>query len=184
MKKLLAAGLVALSALALAATATPKVDGKIGTGEYANSFKQPDSGIVINWTIAGDTIYFGIESKSSGWTGIGFNPSGNKKSGAHMVMWSFENNKLSIRDMYMTRPTGAPTPVEQGGGKSSILASAGTVNGENQVVEFSRKLAANNPKTDVTLVQGKENTILLATGNDTDRQHARNSRWIFQLNLK
>ena len=148
MKQLLTVGLVALTAFAFAAAA-PQTDGKIAAGEHTNTYKHEESDISINWTIAGDTIYFGVESKTNGWTGLNFNPSGDKRAGAHMIMWCFEANKLSIHDMYMTHPAGAPTPVEQGGGKSGILASADT-----QVVEFSCKLAANNAKTDVTLLQG------------------------------
>lgn len=155
--------------------------GKIAAGEYTNTHKHEESDVSINWTIAGDTIYFGVESKTNGWTGLSFNPSGDKRAGAHMIMWCLEANKLSIHDMYVTHRAGAPTPVERGGGKSGILASADT-----QVVEFSYKLAANNAKSDVTLLQGKEGAILLAQGDSPSlaKQHRRNSRWLFKVNLR
>jgi hypothetical protein len=179
----LMAGLI--FSLGIAATTTPKVDGKIEAKEYANSFKHAPSGINLNYTIIGDTIYFGLESSSTGWTGIGFNPSGDKKEGADMYMFLFENNKLQASDMVMTKTTGAPKPDTGEGGKDSILSSAGTSSDKGMVIEFNRKLDTKD-KTDQPILVGKVNKVLLAIGEDPSltKAHKRGARWEVEITFK
>ncbi len=179
----LTAGL--LLSLSIAAEATPKIDGKIDAKEYANIFKHAPSGINVNYTIVGDTIYFGIESPSTGWTGLGFNPSGDKKDGADMYMFLFENSKLQADDMVMLKATGAPKLDSENGGKNSILTSAGSSSDKGMVVEFDRKLDTKD-KTDQPILVGKVNKVLLAIGEDPSltKAHKRGARWETEITFK
>jgi DOMON domain len=174
-----------LLTLGFAATTTPKVDGKIDAKEYATTFKHAASGINVNYTIVGDTIYFGLESPSTGWTGIGFNPTGDKKEGADMYMFMFDGGKLMANDMVMTKTTGAPKPDTTEGGKDNILTSAGSSSDKGMVVEFNRKLDTKD-KTDQPIMVGKVNKVLLAIGEDPSltKAHKRGARWETEITFK
>ena len=165
--------------------AAPKIDGKIVAKEYANTFKHTESGVTLNWQIVGDTISFGLESPSTGWTGMGFNPTGDKKDGADMYMFLFENNKLVARDDIMTKATGAPKLDTDEGGKNDILASSGTLNDKGMVLEFSRKLNTGD-KTDQPILAGKSNKVLIAMGESPSftKAHKRGERWELEIVLK
>jgi DOMON domain len=184
--------MVGLGALVLTALITvgaqgaaPKVDGKIDAKEYANSFKHTESGVTINWQIVGDAITFGLESPSTGWTGLGFNPTGDKKQGADMYMFLFEDGKLVARDEVMTTSTGAPKQDTDQGGKNDILASAGTLGDKGMVIEWSRKLNTGD-KTDQPILAGKTNKVLLALGDSPSftKAHKRGDRWELEIVLK
>jgi hypothetical protein len=165
--------------------AAPKIDGKISSKEYANSFKHAESGVTLNWQIVGDTITFGLESPGTGWTGLGFNPTGDKKDGADMYMFLFENNKLVAHDEVMTKATGAPKLDTDEGGKNDILAAAGTMNDKGMVLEFSRKLNTGD-KTDQPILVGKSNKVLIAMGESPSftKAHKRGERWELEIVLK
>jgi hypothetical protein len=171
--------------LSLAAGTTPKVDGKIDAKEYANVFKHAASGINVNYTIVGDTIYFGLESPSKGWTGLGFNPTGDKKEGADMYMFLFDSGKLMASDMVMLKTTGAPKPDTGEGGKDNILSSAGSSSDKGMVIEFNRKLDTKD-KTDQPIMVGKVNKVLLAIGEDPSltKAHKRGARWETEITFK
>lgn len=184
MKKVLTIAAALLASQAFAQTA-PKVDGTIGAKEYANTMKDAKSGITVNWQIMGDTIYFGLTSSAKIWTGIGFNPTGDKKDGADMYMFMFNGGKFSAADMVMTKPKGEPKMDTKEGGKDNILASAGTLSGNSMVVEFSRKLNTGD-KTDQVLNAGKSNKVLLAVSDNpnTTKAHKKTDRWELNLVLK
>ena len=185
MKKIIALALGCLLTLSFAATAAPKVDGKIDAKEYATTVKHAPSGINVNYTIVGDTIYIGLESPSMGWTGMGFNPTGDKKEGADMYMFLFDTGKLSANDMVMLKTTGAPKLDIDNGGKNSILSSAGTSSDKGMVVEFSRKLDTKD-KTDQPIMVGKVNKVLLAIGEDPSltKAHKKGRRWETEITFK
>ena len=184
MKKLIVAALALGFGLGLA-QGTPKVDGVIAAKEYANSYKHNASGMTINWQVAGDTIYFGLDSNATGWVGIGFNPTGDKKDGADMYMFLFEGDKLVARDEVMTKATGAPKQDTEEGGKNDILASAGKASDKGMVIEFSRKLNTGD-KNDQPIVLGKPTKVLLAEGDEASftKAHKRGERWEFEVTFK
>lgn len=170
---------------AAAVSTAPTIDGKISAGEYANTFQHAASGITLNWSIVGNTIYFGIESPSKGWTGIGFNPSGNRKEGADMYQWFIDKGKLSIRDAVMTKSKGFPRTDTDEGGRNDILASAGTETPAGTIVEFSRKLDTGDT-TDQPIQVGKTTKLLLAVGDVANftKNHSPTTRWRVDLIFK
>jgi hypothetical protein len=184
-KLLTVLAVASLLTLSLAAATTPKVDGKIDAKEYANLFKHAPSGINVNYTIVGDTIYFGLESAPNGWIGLGFNPTGDKKEGADMYMFLFDAGKLMASDMVMLKATGAPKPDTGEGGKDNILSSAGSSSDKGMVVEFNRKLDTKD-KTDQPIMMGKVNKVLLAIGEDPSltKSHKRGARWEAEITFK
>jgi hypothetical protein len=177
----LALASIAFGSMALAA---PTADAKIQAKEYANSFAHKESRAVINYSIVGDTAYFGITIESAGWAGIGFNPTGTKKDNADVVMWFFKGDELQYADMHISSPTGAPDIDVDMGGKDDILTFAGASDGKSQVIEFSRKLKTGD-KTDQDIKKGV-NMLILAVGGSKNftTKHPRDARWMFDLELK
>lgn len=184
MNKVLTLALALVASSAFAQTA-PKVDGTIGAKEYANSAKEPKSGIVLNWSIVGDTIYFGFTAKADAWLGIGFNPTGDKKDGADMYMFAFDKGKVNAMDMTMTKPKGEPKMDDKEGCKDNILASGMSASGGNLTVEFSRKLNTGD-KCDSVLEKGKSAKVLYATSDNTNtaKAHKKDARWEVDVVLK
>lgn len=166
-------------ALGAALAQAPKVDGKIGSNEYAKSFKHEKSGITLYWSVVGDTLYLALEGESKGWIGIGFlAEKTDKKKGADQYLFYMEGGKLVALDMHQVKRTGAPSPDEKEGGKNSILASAATYEGGKWTVEFSRKLKTGEP-TDVDIAPGKTLILLLAHADKMDpkEEHKKTARW-------
>jgi hypothetical protein len=177
-------GMASVICIGLAQNA-PKIDGKIDTKEYANTYKHAQSTINLSWQVVGDTIYLAFTSPSKGWTGLGFNPTGSKKEGGDMYMFMFDNNKLMSLDMFQTKATGAPKLDTDEGGKNDILSSAGTSNSTGMVIEFSRKLDTKD-KTDEAILLGKANKLLLAVGEtpSATKSHKRGERWEASVTFK
>ncbi|KGQ22245.1 DOMON domain protein [Thermus filiformis] len=174
-------GILAL-ALGVAVAQAPKVDGKIGAGEYQKTFKHEKSGFVLYWSVVGDTLYLGLQAESKGWVGIGFlAEKTDKKKGADEYLFYMQDGKLVALDLYQTKRTGRPVPDEEEGGKNSILSAAATYEGNRWTVEFSRKLKTGEP-TDVEIVPGKKILVLLAYAGKMDpkEEHKKTERWYLE----
>lgn len=184
MKKVLTIAFALIASSALAQTA-PKVDGTIGAKEYANTYKDAKSGATINWTIVGDTIYFGVTAKATAWVGIGFNPTGDKKDGADMYLFAMDKGKVTAMDGFMAKPKGEPKWDDKEGCKNDILSSAMSASGGNLNVEFSRKLNTGD-KCDSVLEKGKAAKVLLAVSDNpnTGKAHKKDARWEMEITLK
>lgn len=184
MKYIVPVTLALIASQALAQTA-PKVDGTIGAKEYANSMKIKDSGITLYWQVNGDTISFGLTTPAKIWSGIGFNPTGDKKDGADMYMFIMDNGKLVAQDMTMTKPKGEPKLDTKEGCKSDILASAATQNASGMTIEFSRKLNTGD-KCDSVLAAGKSAKVLFAVSDNPNvtKAHKKSDHWDMDIVLK
>lgn len=168
MKKFLT---IALALVASSALAAPKADGKIDAKEYANTYKDTKTGATFNWTIDGDTLYVGVTAKATGWVGVGFNPTGDKKDGADMYMFVMEKGKMIGMDGFMAKPKGEPKWDDREGCKNNLLTSGGALSGGNLTVEFSRKLDTGD-KCDVVIKKGAENTVLIAHSDNSNIKKA------------
>ncbi|MCA9835934.1 MAG: hypothetical protein KC422_03430 [Trueperaceae bacterium] len=173
-------GFVLLIVLFMAAAmAQPSVDGVINDGEYDSSYTHEDSGSVISWTIAGDTIYIGLSTENDGWVGLGLlQEKVEKKQGADQYLFVMDGGSLTALDMTQVDPKDSPAMDDEQGGSQSILESAATLDGEVWTVEFSRKLDTGEA-TDMLITPGETFTLLLAKGKEMDKEeeHRKNRRW-------
>jgi hypothetical protein len=162
MKRKLAFALV----FALAAGASlwsVDLDGKIGAGEYTSSQVLSQGDFTLYWQIEGNKIYIAIEALSPGWVAIGLDP-GAIMSNADMIFGLVAaDGKTTALDCWSTGPFG-PHPADSAqGGADSILASAGSRNGDKVVFEFSRLLDTKD-KFDKAIVPGRPMKLIWATG--------------------
>jgi hypothetical protein len=139
------------------------LDGKIGKNEYASSQVLADGVFTLYWQVEGDRIYIAIEALSSGWVAIGLDP-GIGMSNADMILGLVAaDGKTTAIDAWSTGMFGPhPADTDQGGA-NSILASAGSRDGDKVVFEFSRLLDTKD-KFDKVISLNKPMKVLWATG--------------------
>lgn len=182
MKKAIVLAVAALVFSAGLAQKASTIDGKIASGEYAKTLKHEKSGLTLSWSIVGDTLYMAVQGESNGWLGIGFMAEeDDKKKGADMYLFAMVGGKFTAMDMVQVKRTGAPKLDTDEGGKSSLLAAAGTYAGKTWTVEFSRKLKTGEA-TDIDITAGKKMLVLLADGADMDpkEEHKKSERWYIE----
>jgi hypothetical protein len=157
----------------------PRLDGKIGPGEYAKSRTHERSDATLSWSIVGDTIHIGFQMKSEGWVGIGLLEHKTKdKQGADQYIFTIDDGKPMALDLYQSTPTKRPVPDEEEGGKNSIIQFAVVRDKDDWTVEFSRKLNTAE-KTDMEIAPGRKFTLLLAHGEEENwrKEHRKSRRW-------
>ena len=113
-----------------------------------------------------DMIYFGLETTSSGWAGIGFEPTTRMKD-ADIVLGGTENGVPYLFDMFSTGPTGPHPPDTELGGTYDIAEYDAKEQAEGTVVEFSRKTDTGD-SYDKVLTPGSEITIIWAQANSDE----------------
>ncbi len=163
----------------------PTVDGKITKLEYRNLYHNNAIRMTLYWTIDGDTLYIGLEAPAKGWVSWGVTTD----AGADMVLAFVKDGKLNILDTF-GKPHQAHKADPEQGGKSDLLASAGTESEVETaigkvtltVVEFSRKLNTGD-KTDNAVAEGALRTFLAySDADDFTTYHGKDRREDAQIN--
>ncbi|WFN34822.1 DOMON domain-containing protein [Methanogenium sp. S4BF] len=140
-------------------------DGVIAEDEYAKSLSVNDGNFVIHWRFVNETIFLGLETTSSGWAGIGFEPT-NRMKDADIILGGTVDGIPYIYDMFSTGITGPHPRDTELGGTFDILEFNAIEQADGTVVEFSRRTDTKDPY-DKVLAAGTEVTIIWAQA-DTD----------------
>lgn len=166
--------LALLSGLALA-QATPKVDGIVSPGEYANSTSSK-IGVQFYWTLKGDLLYIGLKSPAKGWVGIGFETvaehtekgpleMGEKHPAMHGsdLIMGYVKDGRTVVDEYHGAAAGQPQPYSKMGSKANIVQSAGRETPQGTTLELVRRLNMGSPMhVNLQAVVGHKIGIMLA----------------------
>lgn len=112
------------------------VNGEIEALEYANSYVDPTTNIIVNWEHDGENIFVGLVSKGTGWVSIGFGPENTGMDGANIIIGSVDDvsGSLSISD-----ETGVGFEHysdSEEGGTNDILDQASSQNNGQTTIEF------------------------------------------------
>ncbi len=172
---------LATAALALAgafALAQPVIDGAIADAEYANTVAHDESGSVIHWTIADDTLHMGFTVPASGWAGVGWlAEQTNRKAGGEILIATVGDGGAAVLDMFQESARGEPAMDTQNDFANAVAVHEGDV----WTVEFSRPLATGDAM-DVDVVAGAPMLFMIAHGTTMDpgRQHPRDARWYIE----
>lgn len=145
--------------------ATWNPDGVISDNEYAQSLSVNNGKFVIHWKSTNEMLYFGLETTTSGWASIGFEPTVRMKD-ADIILGGVADGDPYIHDMYSTGPTGPHPPDTDLGGTFDIIAYGAQEHAGGTVVECSRKTDTGDAY-DTALIPGAEITIIWAQA-DTD----------------
>ena len=148
-----------------APTTTWNPDGVISDNEYTTSLTVNNGKFVIHWKSANEMIYFGLETTTSGWAAIGFEPTVRMKD-ADIILGGMADGAPYIYDMFSTGPTGPHPPDTDLGGTFDITTYGVQEQAGGTVVECSRRTDTGDAY-DTVLVPGAEITLMWAQA-DTD----------------
>lgn len=143
--------------------AQPVVDGVVKTGEYDHNSVFGDGIYTLSWTIAGDTIWFGIQATTTGWVALGIDPQIGM-NGADMVFGWVSAGKATVLDQYSTGTFGPHPDDTSLGGTMDILSSAGSEQAGATTIEFSRKRVTSDTHDKAVPTSGALK-IIWATGS-------------------
>ena len=116
----------------------------------------------FSWQFTDDEIVFSLSAPTTGWVGIGFNPS-RMMQGANYILAYVDGDDVYIRDDYGTGPTSHASDESLGGSNDVRLIEASELNGITQVI-FALPITASD-EFDNNFIQGETFKILLAYGS-------------------
>lgn len=115
----------------------------------------------FSWQFMGDEIEFTVFAPTTGWVGIGFNPS-QMMADAHFILAYVSGDTVHARDDYGTGRTTHAADVSLGGTDDVRIISGEEANGVTRVV-FALPLDSGD-EYDVVFTPGETYKVLLAYG--------------------
>ncbi len=144
---------------------TAVVDGVVNPGEYAGTFTDTVTGIVVSWVHDDVNLSVGIVSPGTGWAGIGFGPEGVLMDGSNILIGYVLGASTVISDEY---GVGLNHIADIGlGGRDDILERAGSEASGKTTLEFRIPLDSGDAY-DIALRTGKTFSLLLAYHDTAD----------------
>ena len=159
------------------------IDGMAGPGEYPFSYKDPGTGIVLYWLNDTDDLYVCLESPSTGWTAIGFDPDGFAMKGANIILFAMDGEDVLVRDDFGVESF-SHSDDEALGGSFNITQYAGKKAGDGTSFEFILPLISGD-EFDKVLEPGNDYAIILSinsTDTDFNNKHTDKSSTTITLN--
>ena len=124
----------------------------------------------FEWKLVNDTIKVRLAAKTTGWVGIGFNPSKEMKD-ANFIIGYVKGGKAKVTDHYGTTNRQHQKDQKLGGERNVTEISGQEQNGITEI-RFTIPLNSNDAKDQPILVD-QQNTILLAHGAGRDSFRAK-----------
>lgn len=148
-------------------------------GDTGYTYKISVENITFNWK-AGKNLAVKIKAKTTGWIGIGFNPSEGMKD-ANFIMGYVKDGKVTISNQHGTSKSLHKSNVDLGG-KENVTAKAGSEkNGETEL-SFEIPFKTGD-KLDRPVDLNGDTTILLAYGQSDLLAQQHMSRAKIKVNL-
>lgn len=168
-----------LFVLSISLGLTVLIAGGAFAGEYDHELK--DKKMTFSWKIDGDTLAVKLSAKTTGWVGIGFNPSVQMKD-ANYVLGYVKKGKARIIDEFGDKKTSHKSDKKLGGTVDAVLVG-GTEEGGVTTVEFTLPLQSAD-KYDTSLEVNGDTTVLLAFGGGRDSFRSKHKyRKTYTVNL-
>lgn len=122
--------------------------------------------VVFRWKVEGVNLLVDVTAPTTGWVGVGFDPSFWMKD-ANLIIGYVKNNQAFIEDDFGTDNTAHQHDTNLGG-QDNILSKDGQEQNGTTELRFTIPLNSGD-KYDKVLEPGKEYTVLVAYGaNDVD----------------
>jgi len=138
--------------------------------------------MVFEWKLEKEMITIRISAKTTGWVGIGFNPTVEMKD-ANFIIGYVKEGKVKVTDHFgiTNRQHQNDTKI---GGKKNITNITGSEKNKVTEIGFTLPLNSGDPK-DQVLYPDKETVVLLAHGSGRDSFRAKHQfRTSLKVNLK
>jgi hypothetical protein len=159
--------LAAILFLSSAAGFAVDIDGTVDQGEYANQLSLAGEDFLLYWAVAGDTVHFAMQARTTGWVSLGIEPTQAMAEADMIFGWVDAGGAAGALDCYSTGLFGPHPTDEQLGGQHHILAFAGNEHDGVTTFEFSRALETGDAYDKPLSTEG-EIKIIWATGNSDD----------------
>ncbi|MBC8430973.1 MAG: DOMON domain-containing protein [Desulfobacterales bacterium] len=136
----------------------------------------------FHWEVAGTVLHVKLTAKTTGWVGIGFNPS-EAMQDANFILGYVKNGEAKVTDDYGTSYTKHQQDSKLGGQKNISNVVGKEENGMTEI-RFTIPLNSGDAK-DKALSIDTETVVLLAYGAGRDSFKARHKfRTTLKVNLK
>lgn len=139
------------------------IAGNVVAQEYDHTAKVED--MTFSWKIVDKAIQIKLSGETTGWVGIGFNPSSQMKD-AGIVIGYVKKGKVTIEDDFGDEERGHKKD-DKLGGKNDITVIGGEEKGKTTTIEFSMPLNSGD-KYDSAIDPNGETVVLLAYGGSRD----------------
>ncbi len=139
------------------------VANQVYAGDYDHTIEVKN--MSFSWKIDGENLNVKMAAKSTGWVGVGFNPS-KKMKDANFVLGYVKKGEAKITDDFGVGEKKHKTD-EKLGGKSDTTLISGVEEGGMTTIEFSMPLSSGDVKDTVIDPMG-ETIVLLAYGGKRD----------------
>jgi DOMON domain len=138
--------------------------------------------IAFEWKVEKELIHVRLTAETTGWVGIGFNPSVEMKD-ANFVIGYVKKGKVKVTDHFGVTNRQHQKD-EKVGGKNNITNIAGSEKNDITEISFTIPLNSGDSK-DQALVPDKDSTILLAYGLGRDSFRTKHKfKAVLNVNLK
>ncbi len=165
--------LAAAGALALACSSL------VTAADYAHEVQAEKMSFA--WTVSGDRLDVKLTAATTGWVGIGFNPTDGMQGGNYILGY-VKDGKVTLSDDFGDSSMSHKADDKLGGTEDATLVGGSEENGKT-TIEFSIPLNsadANDGKIDVNA----DNVVVLAYGPDRDSFKVKHKvRKVLKVNL-
>ena len=142
--------------------------GAVHGGNYQHSLKIDR--ISFDWSVVGDTLAVKVAAPTTGWVGVGFNPSDMMKD-ANIIIGYVKDGKVEISDEFGARVT-QHLPDDKSGGTFNLTVVGGSEVDDTTTLEFTLPLNSGDAKDRV--IDPKADTrVMFAYGPDHDSMKAK-----------
>lgn len=158
------------------------IDGNIERNEYPFSYFDNITGITLYWYNDSKDLYIGLESRTEGWTAIGFDPERFMKD-ANIILFALENENVMASDDYGTSNFSHSSD-EELGGSFDITKYAGKKENNITTIEFTIPLDSGDEFDRILEPSGSYNVILAVNLSNTDFDSKHSKRNSATIGLK
>ncbi|MDD2463774.1 MAG: DOMON domain-containing protein [Desulfobulbus sp.] len=137
--------------------------GSLYAGTYQHSLSIDK--MSFDWSVVGDTLAVKVTAPTTGWVGIGFNPSDMMKD-ANIILGYVKDGKVEISDDFGVGVT-AHAPDDRKGGTSNVTVVGGSEVGNTTTLEFTIPLKSGDDK-DGVIDPNADTKVMFAYGPDRD----------------
>jgi hypothetical protein len=134
------------------------------------SHKIESEQIVFEWQIEDKLIHIQLSAPTTGWVGIGFNPSKDMKD-ANFILGYVKNDKVRVSDEFGTHTRQHEEDIRLDG-KENVTNAKGHEKDGMTTISFTIPLNSGDAK-DRALTVGKDTHVLLAYGSGRDSFNTR-----------
>lgn len=119
--------------------------------------------MTFHWSVEGERLVAKISAPTTGWVGVGFNPTDTMKD-ANIILGFVKDGKAEISNEFGVAPT-RHAPSNKTDAKDGLTVISGTETGNTTTLEFSIPLR--NPAPNGGVIDPKTDTrVILAYGPD------------------